>query len=421
MGVRPYHHPKMPQCPNQLFKAPQTLRLGLSDYGAVEDEFIRASELGIHFMRLDFPWRNVVPKLSKSDLWERHELEENPHLVEQLIKKLEQSNAWVAFDRKIAWAKKFNIEMIPIVGHGYQFDQPFYKGKPFGPHLVGKEKYLGTMALFVRAFVRRYAEHFNYVQIENELNVAAPTMLWGWRLPSGMEGMKSGPFADWNFLTEIIKTLSHSVRREHATARIIHNFHTDLSVKMLHRLGLPSWSEAVEWWRPYLDIIGLDLYPTYYDANKNYRGNLARQVEKAKLVGCGRPVMIMETNYPRGPHDRAFDALKQAAYVKNAIDEARASGAEALLFYGAVSLSYQEDHEHFSASEKRLIKKLGQSLEQGDLLGLGFTLFWHNRLVKSGELAKLLTTVEPFWDFFDENRMPVPAYAILRDATDYDR
>ncbi|MEK6626879.1 MAG: hypothetical protein AABY86_18085, partial [Bdellovibrionota bacterium] len=311
--------------------------------------------------------------------------------------------------------------IIPIVGHGYQFDQPSYQGQAFGPHTVGKEKYLGTMALFVRAFVRRYSENFNYVQFENELNVAAATMLWGWRLPEGIEGLKSGAFADWSFLTEIIKTLSVSVRHEHPKARIIHNFHTDLSPKLLHRLGLPSWPEAVEWWRPYLDIIGLDLYPNYYDADKKYKGNLATQVEKAKVVGCGRPVMIMETNYPRGPGERAFEMHKQASYVQTTIKEAKASGAEALLFYGAVSLSLREDHDHFTRAEKRLMKNLGKKFEQGDLFGLGLTLLWHNRLVKSGELGKLLTSVEPYWDFFDESRMPVPAYAILRDATDYDK
>ena len=231
-------------------------------------------------------------------------------------------------------------------------------------------------------------------------------MLWGWRLPEGIEGLKSGAFADWSFLTEIIKTLSVSVRHEHPKAQIIHNFHTDLSPKLLHRLGLPSWPEAVEWWRPYLDIIGLDLYPNYYDADKNYKGNLATQVEKAKVVGCGRPVMIMETNYPRGPGERAFEMHKQASYVQTTIKEAKASGAEALLFYGAVSLSLREDHDHFTRAEKRLMKNLGKKFEQGDLFGLGLTLLWHNRLVKSGELGKLLTSVEPYWDFLTRVACP---------------
>jgi len=396
------------------------MRLGLSDYGQQEDEFVRASSMGIHLMRLDFPWRSVVPKLSEGDLVERRALEENPKLIGELVEKLERSGAWRAFDQKINWAKKFKIELIPIVGHGYQFDQPFYEGRPLNPESVGREKYLGTMALFVRAFVRRYGENFKLVQIENELNVAAPTMLWGWRLPMGLEGMKSGAFSDWNFLTEIMKTLSQSVRREHPQVRVIHNFHTDLSAKLLHRLGFPSWPEAVQWWRPYLDIIGLDLYPNYYDADKKYQGNLTRQVAKARKAGCGLPVMIMETNYPRGPGDRGFDQWKQAFYVQNAIDEARASGVEALLFYGAVSLSLREDQERFTAAEKRLIKNLGKNFEQGDLLGLGMALLWHNRLVKSGALGKLLTSVEPYWDFFDETRGPLPAHAILRQASDYD-
>jgi hypothetical protein len=241
-------------------------------------------------------------------------------------------------------------------------------------------------------------------------------MLWGWRLPNGIEGLKNGAFSDWKFLGEIIRMLANSIKAEHPEALLTHNFQTDLSPKLLHALGQPSWTEAVELWRTHIDIVGIDLYPNYYDGEKPFENIVQERVALAQKHSCGRPVIILETNYPRGPNDRQFDIWRQAEYTSLAINQARTAGAKAILFYGAVSLSYKEDSVKFSTKDKKLLRKLGNDFERGSLLGILSTLLFNQAKLKSGHLSNLLTSVEPYWDFFDDTGSPMPAYYVLKEA-----
>gem|GEM_PF-1620815 len=384
-------------------------RLGFSDYGRNDSEFILAEQLKVDLLRIDFPWREVIPNLNEEDLIDLESLKSDPKKVEQLIKKISEEKKWKSFDKKIDQAIKRNIEIIPIVGHGYKFYQPLYKGKPFGPHLVGQQKYLGTMALFVRAFVRHYSHQFKIYQIENELNVAALTQLWGWREPSDFEAVKKGDWANLNFQKKVMETLLWSVKTEDPDGLVTHNFQTDLSGKLQNQIGQPTWEQSIELWRNYLDIIGLDYYPNYYDSDKKVEGELSRIIETARVHGCGKPVWIIETNYPSGPKDLGYTPEKQANFIKMVKKEAEASRAEVLLFYGALSTSYVEDRETFANQKKVMLRKFIKEYEKGSLSKILLMLLKYRKSFQSGELTYILTSVEPFWDFYDEFDNPKPA------------
>ena len=79
-------------------------------------------------------------------------------------------------------------------------------------------------------------------QIENELNQALLTAIWGWRSPVWLEALLS-PWADWDFCTELLATLNRAVHESDPDA--IAKIWID-PVEGLSEATARSWVEAAK-------------------------------------------------------------------------------------------------------------------------------------------------------------------------------
>lgn len=413
--IHNYHHAKVGKCPETTSVTEATpfgeFVLGFADYGNNARQFELVRESGSKWMRIDLGWNVDEPYLTQANI-PRAEIKKHPYLIDEYSKKLD----WDRFDQRLSWAKDNKINLIAIVGHGYRFHLPSYRlqdgedGGRISPDVIGAQEYLDRMYLQVRAVVRRYKSSINVWQLENELNVARQTALWGWRDPMGLSAMKKTLWGDVNFLTQLMKTLSQAVKDEDPNAWRTHNFQMDIHARIMHRLGMPDVNEAIELWRDYLDLIGLDTYPNYYDANLKWQEQFTKQMKDIRRVACGRPIAILETNYPAAPNARGFTPEKQESYFNSILYLSQENHLAALFMYGGVSISNREDNFKFTRKGQKNLKKLGHLFHEGRVVSLLLWALFHQKDLKSPRLIQDLTSVEYFWDFFDESNQPRPAW-----------
>lgn len=237
------------------------------------------------------------------------------------------SKNWSAFDTMVNKATSANISLIGAIACGYTGNLPQYDAgggiyQRILADYIGKDHYLGILYLHTRAMVRRYKDRIHYWQTENELNVAGPTVIWGWR-----DGQA---WSDWEFLTNIMKTMRTAVKEEDPSAQTTLNFHTDVS----------DWKSEILDWKDYIDIIGLDMYPNYLQGVPNYGTVVGQRVKEAKNLNLGKPVVILETGYPTNPPEKLFSQQGQAFYVALAMDSVRYNGGDGFLHLFFVTGEY---------------------------------------------------------------------------------
>jgi len=290
--------------------------------GGLEEKLQRyASDLralSAGWLRPHVDWRTVEPVVEEPPLLPA---DVTDALVERYSLE-DPSKNWSAADLLVDTLGAAGIDVLPVVSGGYTVNQPdlVVDGETtrLTPDLVGAEVYLGLVSLNVRACVRRYRDRVRVWQIENELNVACETVIWGWR--------QGALWCDRAFLTRLMKTLHDAVEAEDPEARTTQNFHTDL-----------HWEEDVVAWADWVDIVGLDAFPNYLEPEPVQGLLVGERVTEALALGLGKPVVVLETGYPTGPAERGYDEEKQAQYVRQAATSTYEAGAAGYFHFTLVS------------------------------------------------------------------------------------
>jgi hypothetical protein len=176
----------------------------------------------------------------------------------------------------------------------------------------------------------------------------------------------------WNdsgFLERLMRTLHDAVHTGNSTAR------NTMNLSVTH----PLWVTFAWYWQPFMDVIGLSVYPNYYGTYPEppqwlvamFPGLAARylilahfptesdaamwlatNVAMAHAVAGGKPVMVMETGLKSGPGwaesfgPRAFPTSlteeSQASYLRLAACAAVSAGADGFFWHKLYDSSYKD-------------------------------------------------------------------------------
>lgn len=230
---------------------------------------------------------------------------------------------WSESDSVVQGFTDAGISLILVVNGAYDGHLPVFITEDgeellFSPDNAGTDYYLAAVSLHVRALVRRYRDRVRYWQIENELNVACETVLWGWRSGEG--------WCDSDFLTSLMSVLSDAVHTEDQSACTTHNFHTDL-----------HWLNDVREWEPFLDVIGIDAYPNYVRGEPVFGDLVGDRVRQTIDIANGKPVIVLESGYPTAPDRKGFSEEGQAIYIDTAIRSTFENGGVGFFYFTLVT------------------------------------------------------------------------------------
>lgn len=269
-------------------------------------------EIGAKWYRPSIPWNGLVDEIDPC---------RGEEITERAVEERLEKWKWDVFEKVFRALKERGIELIVGIGVGYTGALPLISGnscgKPEGerayPDVLGKERYIMENYLLARTVVRRFRGIVRVWQIENELNVACETVLWGWR--------EGEAWCRKDFLDSLISSLYRGVKEEDPSALTTHNFHTDL-----------HWMDDVKRWYPYVDIIGIDAYPNYLVGEPVYGREVGKRVGIA-VANFEKPVIVLETGYPTQPQKRRFSEENQARYMEEALVSTFRNGGAGILFF----------------------------------------------------------------------------------------
>ncbi len=206
------------------------------------------------------------------------------------------------------------LQIVPAVGSGWLVDAPTFQSARLTPDAIGRESYLAHLYLYARAVTRRYRGLSIGWQIENEANTADFERLAGIR-----EGES---WADPDFVTAVMETLSKAVRLEDPDAWVTTNLHTDI-----------IWKDHVQEWNHLVDWIGFDAYPNYGSGDPVDAATVNRRASEARMLSGGKPVVVMETGYASAPADKGFSEERQADYFREVYAGFEESGGCGIFYY----------------------------------------------------------------------------------------
>ena len=372
-------------------------------------------ELGIPWMRVGLSWRSLERTIEGEPLT-RADVDADPAMIGEYI----ASRDWTYYDTFLSDVIARGITPFALIGSAFGTSLPDYQGERLTPDRIGRENYLGHLYRHVRTVVERYDGDgvldapggivVKYWQTENELNQAFFTALWGWRTPMFLDAIGSA-WQDWDYVTEILKTLRAAVKTEDPEAITTTNFHTDVHPNFNKLLLQPSWEEAIVQWRDYIDIVSYDAYPNYYLPEPVGGERHAEIVALADELGCGRPVMVMETGYPSGPAERGFTEALQAEYIQEAYDAVVGAGAAGFFLFGVETT---ESHStEITEGDLAVLDALGPAFQDGDALGLVLYALTHTEYLQS-HFIEVLQTVEPYWGLFRADGSHKPSWDVVR-------
>lgn len=402
----------IPPCPpHDPVELPEFL-LGTSQGGI--NEVPLAAELGARWMRGQVSWVNVEREISTRELTVE-DVDAHPEMITEYI----VTHNWSASDSLLAKMKAYGLEPFMVVGLGNTGTLPYFQGERVTPDRLGRDNYLGHIYLYARATVERYngdGEYdapgdlvVKYWQLENELNQAFLEALWGWRTPSFLDAIGSA-WNSWDFLTELLQTLSHAVKIEDTDAFTTVNFHTDIPAAINHGFLLPSWQESIRQWVSFVDIIGITALPNYYDAEPVKGDVLEQKVIEASEMGCGKPVVVIEACYSSGPAERGYTEDLQAQFIRDAYDAAVRGGAKGFFFFGVRTA---ESHS-VEITQKDLdnLAYLGGLFEQENFLPLLWFVLWNMDYIQN-HLLDVIWSVEPYWGLVRSDGTHKPGWDVF--------
>ena len=394
--------------------------LGTSQGGLNELPYV--IELGVPWMRTSLSWRSVEPEIEVLELT-RADVDADPGMIGEYI----ASHNWVPFDSLLGEVIANGIKPFAIVGSGFDGSHPTYQGEKATPDRLGRENYLGHIYLHVRAVVERYDGDgvldapgdlvVKYWQTENELNQAFFTAMWGWRAPEFLEALGCA-WQDWSFVTEVLKTLRKAVKTEDPEALTTTNIHTDVHPNFNRLMMQPTWQEAIVDWRDHMDILSFDAYPNYYLPEPVKGERLGELVAIVDELGCGRPVVVMETGYPGGPAERGYSEDFQAAYIREAYDAVVGAGGAGFFLFGVKT---GEAHgTEITEEDLAVLEAIGPAFEQGEALKLFLYALRHIEYLDD-HFLDVLKTVEPYWGLVHKDGTHKPGWDVVRSIVEEGR
>lgn len=247
---------------------------------------------------------------------------------------------WSETDRRVAVLRNASLEVLGEAFEGTSSGLPSLNGKPAGPEALGEGPYLAASYRFARACVRRYKGVVRAWQVENELNEAYLESLGGIR--------PAGPWGNWTFVTEALRTLADAVRDEDAGALVTTNLHSEVPEAAHKALGLPGfYLDAAAEWAPMLDFVSLDAYPCDFNPDVTARPAVVGQRVAAikAALPAGARVVVMETGYSAlapGTTSSGFPVFdyseaNQAAFVRAAYASVVAAGGDGFLYFNVAA------------------------------------------------------------------------------------
>lgn len=369
--------------------------------------------LGVHWTRLTLPWRQVQPVVEDAS-WALIDVTNDPSYVDDYI----ETADWGGMDQTLQGLQSQGIQIFPVVGLGWLGCLPTYQGQTATPDALGADTYLAYMYVYVKAMVERYDGDgdrdapgivIKTWQIENELNQAMLTTLYGWREPTGVEGMSS-LWADWDFLTELLRTLNRAVHEADPSAITVQNIHTDIPEEYNHLFRMPGWEEAALLWKDHMDWMGFDAYPNYYYADPIHGALVGERVSILREIS-GKPVIAMEVGYPSGPTELGYSQEKQAQFLEEALVSVREAGARGYFHF---KLASSETHSVVLTEEDKTNLALVGHLFEDTRIGL--LLGWTARhLDYIPHFIDVLQAVEGYWGLVTENGTPKQSYAVMAE------
>ncbi|MFC1719099.1 hypothetical protein ACFL6S_35935 [Candidatus Poribacteria bacterium] len=327
---------------------------------------------------------------------------------------------WTATDSLVNPMANNGFVIVPWIGYGVTSNLPVINGKRATPDTLGHEQYLGCIYRYARATVRRYRDRIHHWMIEGELNEAQLTALFGWR--------EGSAWTTEEFLTKLIATLHDAVRAEDPDAKIVIVFHTDIHEGIHHDVrpgfingamlaGPYHWTEWLEKWKQYLDIVGIDCYSNYYTADPIYGADIGDRVTTAKGIVPDKPVIVFETAYPTAapdvtlPDPVSFTEEKQARYVGSAINSAIDSGANGFFYF---TLQSKGMTGGYTDADLDALRVLGNAFRDGDAEALINFLISDLTYVQE-KLPGVLKKVEHGWGLVREDGSKRPGFYVLQE------
>ena len=181
---------------------------------------------------------------------------------------------------------------------------------------VGKDAYLGQIALHAAGAARRYRGTVPLWNTENELNwTPVHVLVAGWRM-----GLA---WFDFSFLSRLIETLHRAV---HLGAG------GDALATMNLNIHDPFWLQRLRQWEPFMDVVGLGAYPNYLFSRPVLDELLLGAIDRATQA-TAKPVMVMETGSPSGPEERGYSETLQAFYLEQTAYGTAEKGASGYFWY----------------------------------------------------------------------------------------
>jgi len=373
-------------------------------------------ELGIKWGRSAVMLKEVMPELA-DPLPSLDKVRGNAARVDEFIKAAD----WEAVDAKMRYRLDHGITPIVSVGHGWHSAYASYQGQEAHPDHLGRDHYLAYMYLYTRATVERYDGDghldapgivIRLWQTENELNQAALTAGGGWRKPAWLGGLLNSAWSDWEFVTEVMAILYEAVHDADPEAMTMMNFHTDIHPKLNRLFNQPDWMEAVADWKDHMDIVGFDAYPNYYVADPGRSEVIGERTRTIKSIVGDKPVIIVEIDYPNAPDIRGFSPEKQAQFLRQSYDAARAAGVDGYMKFRVIDP--KDNPVVITEKDLKNLDKIVPWYEEGKV---GSVEFGHEYIAGyvQNHFLDVLKSVEGHWGVIGPNGQKLPAYDVLKE------
>ena len=388
--------------------AADTFMRGIGSDGSNFD-IAQLTDLGADSVRPHIAWRSIEPDLLDASLTVAA-VNADPDLVSNY------AGDWDATDDLINPLADNGFSIIARIGYGATMYLPSIGESAATPDQLGTEYYLGCVYRHVRAVVRTYKDRIHHWIIEGEQNEAQLAVLFGWR--------HGAAWSDPTFLTDLTATLHDAVRIEDPSAKIAIAFHTDIHENIHHNLilsltaGPYSWTEWLEEWEQYLDIVGLDCYPNYYTADPIYGTDVGARVAAAKAIAPGKSVIVLETAYPVPapgitlPDPVDYTEEKQAQYVGDAVNSAIDNNVDGFFYFSLKSNGMQDV---YTQQDLDALATLGPAFHDGDTAALiAFLLVPGNLQYCTEGLVVALQNVESGFGLIRSDNSKRPGFDVLQ-------
>lgn len=377
--------------------------LGFSIYGSNLPDFEKLHEIGASWFRPHILWSDVEPEIKLDDVsLTVEDVQKDSTLIDSYISEMDWGETETKIDAYLSAGITPFVNLVLGFSGGAVPDLVDGNGDTLGlltpdSDLVGKEYYLGRLYLHARAVVRKFMGKIKYWQVEGELNVAAPTVIWGWR--------KGLAWGEWGFLKDVLRISAQAIKEEDPNAIVAMNiqattlyqifFQQDPMIQEMIKLIEPGWpteillqdiinheiiteglisnliipqlkllypssstyytDEELFWiintyrnskppylegeiedWESFVDVIGVNLYPNYVLADLSGPANgtvVGEVVRRIKLMNLNKPIVIFETGYPSAPEENEFTEERQAEYIRQAVSSAFREGADGFFYF----------------------------------------------------------------------------------------